>query len=156
MSWLVQWEELGAVQELSPIPVLTRKGELRPLLWVSSKQWPSLYLLDRVCRDFSKTPGTEHLPRHARWPLPSCIAVGIYWPRGQINQGRCAEEMGLSCVLKVGMYTGGRGERLQAGTGMEGDFGQGQVALLTGQEQKVLTRRGCVCVGLWVWACCLA
>lgn len=54
------------------------------------------------------------------------------------------------------MYTGGRGERLQAGTGVEGDFGQGQVALLTGQEQKVLTRRGCVCVGVWVRVCCLA
>lgn len=103
-----------------------------------------------MCGDFSKTPGTEQVPRHAGWLPASCTALGIYWPRDQINQGRCAEEMGLSCASKVGMYTGGRGERLQAGTGMEGDFGQGQVALLTGQEQKALMRRGCVCVRVWV------
>lgn len=28
----LRWEELGAVQWLSPTPVLTEKGELRPLL----------------------------------------------------------------------------------------------------------------------------
>lgn len=123
---------------------------------MSSKQSPSLYLLDRVCGDFSTTPGTEQVPRHARWPPPSCTAVGMYWPSDQINQGRCAEERGLSCASKVDVYTGRRGERLPAGTGMEGDLGQGQVALLTGQEQKALTRRGCVCVGVWVGVCCLA